>query len=100
MCGIQDGGRIYFIDMMTGDPISTFNLACLLSSGALVTANVLERNAAESIESDVDVLTVTEGCISYASQINDGVCRTAGQFISCVDAYWYEAKDCIVHPKE
>lgn len=75
--------------------------ACLLSSGALVAVNVLERNAAESIESDVEVLTVvTEGCISYASQINDGVCRTAGQFISCVDAYWYEAKDCIVHPKE
>ena len=74
--------------------------ACLLSSGALVTANVLERNAAESIESDVEVLTVTEGCISYASQINDGVCRTAGQFIYCVDAYWYEAKDCIVNPEE
>lgn len=46
--------------------------ACLLSSGALVAVNVLERNAAESIESDVEVLTVTEGCISYASQINDG----------------------------
>ncbi len=75
--------------------------ACLLSSGALVDINVLERNAAESIESDVEVLTVvTEGCISYASQINDGVCRTAGQFIYCVDAYWYEAKDCIVHPEE
>lgn len=75
--------------------------ACLLSSGALVAVNVLERNAAESIESDVEVLTVvTEGCISYASQINDGVCRTAGQFIYCVDAYWYEAKDCIVNPKE
>lgn len=75
--------------------------ACLLSSGALVAVNVLERNAAESIESDVEVLTVvTEGCISYAFQINDGVCRTAGQFIYCVDAYWYEAKDCIVHPEE
>lgn len=75
--------------------------ACLLSSGALVAVNVLERNAAESIESDVEVLTVvTEGCISYASQINDGVCRTAGQFIYCVDAYWHEAKDCIVHPEE
>lgn len=75
--------------------------ACLLSSGALVAVNVLERNAAESIESDVEVLTVvTEVCISYASQINDGVCRTAGQFIYCVDAYWYEAKDCIVHPEE
>lgn len=95
MCGIQDGGRIYFIDMMTGDPISTFNLmkrksiisataACLLSSGALVTANVLERNAAESIESDVEVLTVTEGCISYASQINDGVCRTVYSLCRCL----------------
>lgn len=74
--------------------------ACILSSGALVAVNVLERNAAESMVSDVEVLTVTEGCISYASQINDGVCRTAGQFIYCVDAYWYEAKDCIVHPEE